>query len=50
MMNIKGITYPGRDIQAWLAQADITHISNETSFYEWMPSAGDGLDRLEILQ
>ena len=31
-MNIKGITYPGRDIQTWLTQADITHISNETSF------------------
>ena len=37
MMNIKGITYPGRDIQAWLAQADITHISNETSFYDLCP-------------
>ena len=37
MMSIKGITYPGRDIQAWLAQADITHISNETSFYSGCP-------------
>ena len=37
MMNIKGITYPGRDIQAWLTQADITHISNETSFYDRCP-------------
>ena len=36
-MNLKGITYPGRDIQAWLTQADITHISNETSFYSRCP-------------
>jgi Bacterial capsule synthesis protein PGA_cap len=36
-MSIKGITYPGRDIQAWLTQADITHISNETSFYDRCP-------------
>ena len=36
-MSIKGVTYPGRDIQAWLAQADITHISNETSFYSGCP-------------
>ena len=36
-MNLKGLTYPGRDIQAWLTQADITHISNETSFYSGCP-------------
>jgi len=37
MMNTKGITYPGRDIQPWLTQADITHISNEVSFYGGCP-------------
>jgi hypothetical protein len=37
MMNTKGITYPGRDIQAWLTGADITHISNEVSFYDRCP-------------
>ncbi len=31
-MNIKGITYPGRDIRDWLVGADITHISNEVPF------------------
>jgi len=36
-MNLKGMPYPGRDIQAWLTQADITHISNETSFYSQCP-------------
>ena len=36
-MNLKGLTYPGRDIQAWLTEADITHISNETSFYSGCP-------------
>ncbi len=36
-MSTKGITYPGRDIQAWLTQADITHISNEVSFYDECP-------------
>jgi len=37
MMNLKGITYPGLDIQPWLSQADITHISNEVSFYGGCP-------------
>ena len=37
MMNTKGITYPARDIQDWLTQADITHLSNEVSFYGGCP-------------
>jgi hypothetical protein len=31
-MEQKGITYPARDIGAWLSQADVTHISNEIAF------------------
>ncbi|NOY98880.1 MAG: CapA family protein [Chloroflexi bacterium] len=31
-MEVKGITYPGRDIGDWLREADITHISNEIPF------------------
>ena len=36
-MENKGITYPARDIVDWLKAADITHISNEVSFYEDCP-------------
>jgi hypothetical protein len=36
-MEVKGITYPARDIVDWLSTADITHISNEVSFYEGCP-------------
>ncbi|HLF88504.1 MAG TPA: CapA family protein, partial [Anaerolineales bacterium] len=31
-MEQQGILYPGRDIGAWLREADITHISNEVPF------------------
>jgi len=31
-MELKGITYPARDIGDWLREADILHISHETSF------------------
>jgi capsule synthesis protein PGA_cap len=31
-MEVKGIDYPGQDIGDWLRQADILHVSNETSF------------------
>lgn len=31
-MEQKGLTYPARDIGAWLSEADITHISNEIAF------------------
>lgn len=36
-MEVNGVTYPGEAIEPWLAQADITHISNEVSFYEDCP-------------
>jgi poly-gamma-glutamate synthesis protein (capsule biosynthesis protein) len=31
-MNRSGVTFPSRDIGAWLRQADFTHVSNEVSF------------------
>ena len=31
-MEVHGLTYPSRDIGAWLREADILHISHETSF------------------
>jgi hypothetical protein len=36
-MEVNGITYPGEEIVEWLAEADLTHISNEVSFYEGCP-------------
>lgn len=37
MMEKKGITYPGAAIRDWLLTADITHISNEVSFWDKCP-------------
>jgi len=36
-MDIHGSTWPGEDIQTWLNDADITHISNEVSFTPTCP-------------
>ncbi len=36
-----GVSYPAEDIRHWLVGADITHISNEVSFAENCPPAGD---------
>jgi len=36
-MEAKGVLYPAQDIGDWLRSADITHISNEVSFYEKCP-------------
>jgi poly-gamma-glutamate synthesis protein (capsule biosynthesis protein) len=36
-MVTKGIEYPAEKIGSWLAEADITHISNEVSFLETCP-------------
>lgn len=36
-METQGILYPARDIGDWLSSADVTHISNEVSFYENCP-------------
>ncbi|MBG0788377.1 MAG: CapA family protein [Anaerolineaceae bacterium] len=37
-METNGINYPGEKIRDWLAGADLTHISNEVSFYEDCPT------------
>ena len=39
-MDAKGLTYPGQAIVGWLSQADLTHISNEVSFYQDCPKPG----------
>lgn len=36
-MELNGILYPGEKIVDWLSEADLTHISNEVSFYEDCP-------------
>lgn len=38
-MEEKGVTYPALDIQEWLREADLTHISNEVPFYDRCPPA-----------
>jgi poly-gamma-glutamate synthesis protein (capsule biosynthesis protein) len=37
MMERKGVLYPGAAIRDWLRNADITHISNEVSFWDACP-------------
>ncbi len=39
-METEGVNYPARDIGTWLSDADLTHISNEVSFYQDCPKAG----------
>jgi poly-gamma-glutamate synthesis protein (capsule biosynthesis protein) len=36
-MEEKGVLYPGQEIAEWLMAADLTHISNEVSFYDACP-------------
>lgn len=36
-MELHGVRYPGEMIRHWLTEADLTHISNEVSFYEDCP-------------
>ena len=36
-MEENGVLYPGEAIVDWLSEADLTHISNEVSFYEDCP-------------
>jgi poly-gamma-glutamate synthesis protein (capsule biosynthesis protein) len=38
-MDVNGTTYPAHDIQDWLRNADLTHISNEVSFNPDCPKA-----------
>ena len=37
-MELNGNTFPGQDIQTWLAEADLAHISNEVPFAENCPT------------
>lgn len=37
-METYGVDYPGEKIRDWLTTADLTHISNEVSFYEDCPT------------
>jgi hypothetical protein len=39
-MEAHGMTYPAQDIRDWLVNADLTHISNEVSFYKDCPKPG----------
>jgi poly-gamma-glutamate synthesis protein (capsule biosynthesis protein) len=32
LMDTRGVTYPARDLAAWLATSDFVHVSNEVSF------------------
>lgn len=43
-----GMTYPGKDIQYWLREADLTHISNEVSFDPNCPPPKKYLDNLQF--
>ncbi len=36
-MEMRGVLFPGQDIQPWLSTADVTHISNEVPFAEDCP-------------
>jgi poly-gamma-glutamate synthesis protein (capsule biosynthesis protein) len=36
-MEQNGITWPGKEIRAWMTEPDFTHISNEASFYDKCP-------------
>ena len=38
-MERNGMTYPGEDIREWLLDADLTHVSNESSFASDCPHA-----------
>lgn len=39
-MEAYGMAYPAKDIGGWLREADLTHISNEVSFYSDCPKPG----------
>lgn len=39
-MEEEGVTYPAERIQQWFHQTDLTHISNEVSFYADCPKPG----------
>lgn len=45
-MEKNGVLYPGEKIRDWLTKADLTHISNEVSFYEDCPTPDPNLGML----
>ncbi len=45
-MEVRGISYPARDIGEWLREADITHISNEVPFAVNCPPPDPGQETL----
>ncbi|MDI9565818.1 MAG: CapA family protein, partial [Chloroflexota bacterium] len=45
-MEMYGVTYPGEKVRHWLTEADLTHISNEVSFYEDCPFPDPTSERL----
>jgi hypothetical protein len=45
-METRGILFPGQDIAATLASADLTHISNEVPFYSQCPPADPAQESL----
>jgi poly-gamma-glutamate synthesis protein (capsule biosynthesis protein) len=47
-MEIRGVTYPARDIGDWLRAADITHISNEVPFAVNCPPPDPGQEDLRF--
>ena len=47
-MEQKGLTYPARDIGAWLSEADLTHISNEIAFSPDCPAPDPSQEALRF--
>ena len=45
-MEQKGITYPGEEVRSIMREADITHVSNEVSFYDECPPPNPNSGRL----
>jgi poly-gamma-glutamate synthesis protein (capsule biosynthesis protein) len=45
-MEMYGVTYPGEKVRHWLTEADLTHLSNEVSFYENCPFPDPTSERL----
>ena len=49
VMELKGVTYPGKNIRDWMVNADITHVSNEVPFDKDCPFPNPGNRNLSIL-
>jgi poly-gamma-glutamate synthesis protein (capsule biosynthesis protein) len=41
LMDKQGVTYPARDVEGWLGEADFVHVSNEVSFTQTPQPTGD---------